>query len=339
MSRHMIATLVSGVAALLAGAADPPALVRAKVVSVKTEAEGKVGTAVIEILHVYSGKADLKGKKFNDTFRLVADFSGRSAHSEFMVDEEGLWSLRNGGAKGGLVPVWDPSLPFYLRSRDEKRYHHTDNVKLAETIESVCSAKESERVNKLVGLAGSESPIAARWAVLTLGASNEAEAGRYLDALSEKPDPKMPLLAQVAMDEVLSKAKREDWFRAKTRLPMLKGWVTSKADEGGAYLILNRIDHADDGQELRNDVACELVHLAIGNKDWPMPARKYAVTTLGKLGEKVVDDSPAFEGLLDVVKTSKEKELRDAAADSIVKYIRLDDKRRTALSEAQAKEK
>lgn len=337
----MIVCLIVHLAASVGVLAVDPAsiaVVRAKVTSVQAEGDGKVGTAVLEIVHVYAGTPALKGQTFLDSYRLVDDFQGRAARSAFKVDEQGLWTLKE-GAKGVLVPVTDASLPFRIRSRNTNQSPYAEHVKLAEVIELLATTKENERVKKLTELANDESADIATWAVWAISASKDAEAERYLDSFAEKPDVKMPLRAQVVMDEILSKAKREDWFRAKTRLPMLKAWVTAKVDDNDTYRILNRIDHADDWQELRNEVACELVSLAVGNPDWSVKSRKYAITVLGRLGKKVVDDSAAFDRLLEVVRKNKEKELRESAAVAILKYIRLDDKRRAAVNEAQAKDK
>lgn len=319
-------------------AADPPqlALVRAKVTSVEVVTKGKVEVAVLEIVHVYSGKPGLRGQTFKDTYR-EQDLRGRAARFPFQLEEEGLWTVWT-DAKGVLSPVRDSSLPFRTRSQ-KGNPAHADHVKLAEVIETVETGKKGERVEKLTKLTGDAMPDVAAWAVWTLGASDDPAATKFLDGFAAKPDATIPLRAQVAADEVLCRTRQDDWFRVKPRTAMLKAWATGKADKHDAHRVLSRIDLSDQGEQIRNDVACEVVHLAVGNKDWPMEVRRYALTLLGKLGERVVDDSTAFDGLFDVIKNGQGSELRQAAAFSLLKHIRLHQKRRKVVEEYLTSEK
>src|SRR5437762_3039276 len=68
-------------------------LVRAKVVSVTTERNGKYAKASIEIEQVFCGDKQSIGKLFIDEYK-SSDLRGKSAQSLFTVGEEGIWILR-----------------------------------------------------------------------------------------------------------------------------------------------------------------------------------------------------------------------------------------------------
>lgn len=75
-----------------------------------------------------------------------------------------------------------------------------------------------------------------------------------------------------------------------------------------------------------------------GNKDWPAKVREDAITLLGKLGEGA-DDSTAFDCLFAVIKSGEENRLWQVAAFSIVRHIRLHEKRRKVVEDFLATEK
>lgn len=319
-------------------AADKPVvtLVRAKVTSVYEVTEGKFGRAVLEVVHVYSGDSDLKGQTFRDVYQ-ANDLRGQAARLPFKVGEEGLWTVMV-GAKGDLVPVVDRSLPFRWRSQ-KGNPAHDGLVKLAEVIESVSAMKESERAKKWIDLTADPTPQVAVWAVRMIGGSDDPAAEKYLKGFAVKPDLKLPLQAQFAMDEVLCKVRRKEWLTATQRVMMLKAWVSGKSDEDDAKSILSRIESSHREKGVSNDRACELIRLAVVNKDWPMEVRRDALTQMVRLGERAGDDSAVFDGLFEVIKSGQDSELRQAAASTLWYHIPLNQRRRKVVEEYLPTEK
>jgi len=314
----------------------PTSLVRAKVKSVEEVTKGRVENAVLEIVHVYLGDSTLKGQTFHDTYR-ANDLRGNAAHSPFKVDEEGLWAVMV-GTKGDLILAMDRSLPFRRRSQKSDPTYAND-LKLAEVIESVYSAKEGDRAKKLIELTVDATPQVAVWAVRTLGASDDPAAEKYLKGFATKPDLKLPLQAQLVIDEVLCKVKRKEWLTTTQRMAMLKAWASGKADEDDARGILSRLDSSHQQKEVSNDRVCEVIRLAVANKDWPMEVRRYALTLIGMLSERAGDDSAVFDGLFDVIKNGQDSELRQAAASTLWYHIPLNQKRRKVVEEYLTTEK
>lgn len=290
------------------------ALVRGKVKSVETKFNGNAELVVVEITHVYAGSPELKGTTFRDAYQ-AASTTGMEASTQFKVDEEGVWALR-ANTDGELWPELDDRYPFARRSRKVDNKRHAQIVKLAEAVESVETAKPGDRSKMLVDLTADDTPEVGVWAALALGRSDDPAAGKFLDGFAEKPDAKLPLAAQAAMDEVLCKNKWKAWVGSKPRTELLKGWVTGKADEYQAMRALKRINDADQDEQLLNKLAVELVCTAAENTDWPLKARQRAVYLVGAIGERVPENS-AFDWLFDQARNNKDVEFRRAAASSL----------------------
>lgn len=315
----------------------PAFLVRAKVKSVQAHPNGKSGTAVLEILHVYAEDQKRKGETFTDQFNVGPDARGFAAGTAFEVDEVGLWVVTV-TRKGTLGITSDPTLPFRWRSRKVDTPRYAEHVKLAEAIESVLTADERKQGKMLVGLAGSDSPEIATWAVWKLGESEDFAADKFLNGFVTKPDVKMPLRAQVAMDEVLTKVRREDWYESKSRAAMLTAWAGGKVEECDGSRLLNYLINAFEREDLDNELACEVVALAINNKEWPLTTRTFAAQQLAQLGRRP-DDSVAVDRLVKTVQGVADKDLRSAAAAAIRRYVKLDDKQEAALRDAEDRRK
>jgi hypothetical protein len=314
-------------------------LVQARVKSVEPDANGRSGTALLEILHVYSGDPKLKGVTFTDEYNRGPDARGRAALHTYKVDEEGLWSIHEAGnAKGVYKPVTDRRLPFRIRSLDVPNSRHAEHLKLAEVIESVHVAAEGKQGKMLVVLANDQLPEIATWAVRTLGGSDDPAAGKFLDGFVEKPDATLSPPVQIAWDEVLCE-KRSEWPIKETRVKWLTGWVKGKADKDHALRLLSRLHMSHQREELRTAQAVGLVCAAADNTEWPVYARREAIRYAGFFGEESPEDDTAFDCLIGQIKRGKDVEIRRVAAESIRYSVRMLPARLKAVEDHMASEK
>jgi hypothetical protein len=171
-----------------------------------------------------------------------------------------------------------------------------------------------------------------------LGESEDFAVDKFLNAFATKPDSKMPLRAQLAMDEVLSKVRREDWCGSKPRAAMLKAWAAGQVEDDDGSRIIMSITHAFEREDLGIELACEVFRLAINNKDWPLRTRKFGAAMLGELG-RGAEDRVTVERLVQVVLNLTDKDLRSAAGVAIRRHIKLDEMHETALRDAEDKGK
>jgi hypothetical protein len=227
-------------------------------------------------------------------------------------------------------------MPFQYRCRKSDNPRYAQVVALAEAIETYSRAKPDEQFSTLRALVKDRTPEVSSWSIRTLGDSNGDTARNLLAGLAAKPD--LPLAGQVALDEVQSKKLGEDWLGSEARGKILKSWVTGKADEYDAQLILSRIDMADQTEELPNKQAGEFTRIAAGNKDWPWAARRNAIFFVGLIARRGVDDGPAYDWLFALVRTDRDIEVRRAAAYTIRNHIQLYPSRLKAVEEFLATE-
>ncbi len=318
-------------------ACEPPScsLVRGKVKSIE-RTQGGVGTAKVEILHVYSGAVELKGRTFADIQQLEST-TGREAVSPFEVGEEGLWVLGL-GEKDELMRSEDDCYLLRFRSRKGDHVRHAEHIKMAEAVESVEKAKPEERIKSLVGMTSDKTPEVGMWAVRALGASDDPAAGKFLDGFIEKPDAKLPLAVQCELDKVLCE-KQSEWILKEARTKWLAGWVKGKAVEYHATRVLSRLDTAHQRQEIRTDQAVGLVCSAADNTDWPWEERRYAIDLAGKFGAEAPEDDTAFDWMMGQIKNGKDVEVRRVAAETLSLRVRLFPARLKAVEDHLATEK
>jgi len=309
----------SGCGLRLAAADNPrPALVRARVTTLVANAERTSQEVTLEILHVYSGSADLKGKTFTDTYQDVGTF-GHEPDSPFSPDEEGLWSVQV-ARDGKLAITRDDRLPFRRWTRKNAYSRYPEHVKTAEAVERVEGTKPEERVTALLGLLMDSTPEVSAWAAKSFVAIDDPTVTKYLDTFAMKPDVKLHLLAQIALDEAVCKRKSVDWFATDVRAGMLRQWVAGKTDETSARILLQRLERIGSAEELKSGTASELVRFAAENKDWPWAARREAIATVGQMAFGQVDHSVEFDWLFDVIRMSPDLDSRHTAAYSLVRF-------------------
>ncbi len=298
------------------------ALVKGKVVSVGEKEKDEGVPATLEVVHVYTGPRELVGTKFVDRQYSVRHLDGSRRGSSwpvtpFKLEEEGLWSLRevkkDGEAK--LYPV--------VLSRKGDNPRHVQAVARAEAAEAVDRAKATERTALLKQYAADLIPEVGEWAVITLSASKDADAGAYLDGLAEKPDPKFGLLAQLALDKVLAERKGTDWTDSKLRLVALRGWVEGKADEFDGLRVFQRINSAHQSETLSDGVAVEVLLTALKNTGWTRTNRRYVLIQLPRTAERCASEEArtvAFDGVFEQARTSDDMDFRRTAAEVIAAF-------------------
>lgn len=290
-------------------------LVRGRVERVEEGIKRESAVATVKIVHIYSGMANLLGKSFTDKY-LQIDLRGDAAHSPFEVGEEGLWTVKQ--VENDIQLSSRADLPFRHRFRKSNGLRYAPMIRLAEGIEKLESVAVERRVAVFRELAKDITPEVAGWAMATLAASDTADARKYLDALAAKPDPTLPIAAQVALDAALSKRDDGDWPQSKQRLAMLRAWVAAKRDEHDGMAILQRVIKAHGNQGLRDSEALELFVAAAGNREWPWYARRFAIMFgVGGVARGGVDNEAAvaaYEWLFDRIRKDADIEVRRAAA-------------------------
>ena len=174
-----------------------------------------------------------------------------------------------------------------------------------------------------------------------VGRLDTADARKYLDELAAKPDPKLPVAAQIALDEVLCKRTDGDWAGSKRRATMLSGWVNAAQTADSAERVQSRIDMSHQRRELSDKVAVELLATVAANAEWPKKARQYALEQLWMTADRAASDdarTAAWAGVFGHMQKNDDVELRRWAAD-IVGLFPLYAARAKAIEEHLANEK
>ena len=312
-------------------------LVRGVVKSVEENPSRTVGTAVVEVVHVYSGPAELSRRTFADRYLREIDFRGTSARVAFEVGEEGIWVLKERKGKLQLSP--QPEWGLGLRSRKvENRERHAAVVRLAESIEAFGKLKAEGRVPALKTHMKELIPEVACWAMRELAQSSDVDARTYLADLAGKPDRTLSLPVQITLDESLSKSNGAEWHLAKQRLDLLRAWANGKASDSEALGIIQRFDIAVQGDQLPGKFAIEFTTTAAENKAWSKESRRNAIHALVWLVNHGVDDEKIFEWYLAYLKGDAEVELRRFAAGCLAYRVRLSPVRWKQIEEYVPKE-
>jgi len=301
---------------LLSSAAEKPviSLVRAKVLTVgKSMPVGNV-SATVEITHVYTGDMGLKGTTFTDYYNIGGFTSSNAAIVEFKVDDVGLWSLKPIGSD--FVPCYDSLMPFRSRTLksdpDDIRYDH--HLTLAGEIEKIDKAKPEDRTSLLRELLTHRTPEVSAWSVRKLAVTDTDPARRVLNELADKPDIDQPIAGQIALDQVLYKSKKKNWYESKVRKALLRSWVDGKPNDFDAHSILQRISSASQGGELPEKYFAELAQAAAENNNWPRAARLDAISCVGRIAGRSPYEESTHMWLFTYVQKNEDIAFRRAAA-------------------------
>lgn len=292
--------------------------------------------STLKITHVFCGRPDALGAEFvvRCFKEREMDFRGNNLDPPLLEPGEvGLWVLREDPA-GKVIRAatrFELGSDFWpTRKGINPRYEEAK--KLAGAIEKVDRAPTcAAQLQLLQGLATSRDPGISKWAIRSLawtgrGGWTDAERGDFLDRLVETEQARMPMAAQVALDNALLELRKE-WRTSAQRLRLLTKWVTSRhstddADQivGQLELMFQQPDHA--GLEVEQLLA--LLRTAIENEGLPLDSRVGAVGTVFWMQlkhKRFDDDRPAFEFLVDLVKHAKAPEVRVKAASWLGPFL------------------
>ncbi len=200
-----------------------------------------------------------------------------------------------------------------VKSRTADNPRHAQEIDLAEAIEKYTKTKPEERAKLAEKLANDTTPEVCYWMVRTIGDSDEKFAGELLDKW-RKNVGELPLRSQIALDELNCIKVKEDWYTSGKRTELLKNWVSRKANEHDAYLVLGRLYASYQAFEMRGEAVIEILQLAVGNKDWRKEDRIKAIGSVGYHANRIPDFLAAYDWLFELMKTSPEIEFRRRAA-------------------------
>ncbi len=314
-------------------------LVRARVASLGKKTDGGAVPATLEVLHVYSGLGELKGRTFKD-YQREESSTGSEATSPFEVGEEAICVIR-GADKVELVVARDDRFPFRYRSRKGDNTRHCEHLKLAEAVEKTENEKPDKRLTRLREFASDKTDEVAYWAMTAVGRLDTTDSRKHLDELAAKPDPNLSVAAQIALDEILCKQTEREWPDSKPRTAMIRGWVRSAQPEEVAGRVLSRIDMAHQRRELSDKLAVELLSTTVANAEWPKKTRRDALQQLWPTADRAASEEArtvAWECVFGRTKTNDDLALRRFAAE-VVRLFPLYAARLKAVEEHLATEK
>jgi hypothetical protein len=244
----IIRTLLGALALLLttqpADAADlcdalgVPFVVRGRVTSVTTDRT--TSTAVVHILYVYRGPAELAGKTFEDISRRTGVSRGLSPASPPLREgEEGLWTLSESTSGRGPRLLLDPWYPLF-RARKDNSPRYPQAVALAEAVERLCHTPADRQVALAHDYALSETPELAVFAIRALARVRSSDADEVVDRLVA--DQRLNPAAQVALDDALTFSRDRTWVSSPQRQALLRRWVAGKPPAAGSPETVARFD-------------------------------------------------------------------------------------------------
>jgi hypothetical protein len=78
---------------------------------------------------------------------------------------------------------------------------------------------------------------------------------------------------------------------------------------------------ADQLDQLSNKKALELTRIAADNMEWSQDFRRLAISQVGRIASRGVNDESTYVWLFDLVRNSKDVEYRRAAAGTLATFI------------------
>ena len=183
--------------------------------------------------------------------------------SPFEVNEEGIWTICKAKPVDGGAPYW--IVCGRIRKKETPRYEQWEEV--VEAMEQLNAEKPEKRLPFLRERLNHKTTEVACWAMGAISALETPDATEYLDALAAKPDPKLPVQVQIALDRVLCKRMEGEWADSKPRADMLRAWVQGKPAEYDSGAILSRLYNAHQDRKLSDKLSVELGRTAGENKD------------------------------------------------------------------------
>jgi len=304
----------------------------------KTSADWK---ATVQVAHVFCGPQTLRGTTFV-TADSTRGLRGDPRMISVLRAGEALWLIEY-NPKSGLVPRTRGmvNLPWPVgKSLDAEDYRAAQAV--ARAVEEVVHAKTlSDAVRLLRKYATDRTGEVSAWAIEVLArlAPKDPQITPFLRQLVDQEG--LTIAGQVALDEALIQVARNDWQHSAERWRLLQTWVKRTLGPKDSRWVMQRLDWLAQSRETRG-IAQErivaLVKMAALNPGISLEERRVIGATIHWIVRNYPDPKPAFELAMDMVRHSKEPDIRRMGA-GILEFIPLDEPcRKTARTLADSLE-
>jgi hypothetical protein len=297
----------------------PLSLVKAEVVKTAPLSGGLQIT--LKVLHVYSGTIIVNGGTFTaGSTANGADSIGMSVWPVPVVGERGLWvvgATQGERYSGRMMPGFD----FRFPSRQGIDPRYAQAQALASTVGDVFHATPEKGLELLRKAIHSQVPEVSGWAAKSLSAVSPHD---LIEERAEAIAGKLPLAADIAVDEAMTKAHGQEWLNSNDRKLLLDNLARSKPIEYEAWLIERHLDLVSQHLGIAplqhvaskgDRMLVDAITAAIGNATFPLEARRVLVASLGRMARR--NYPIAVPALHHVLQTATEKRIRVQAESEI----------------------
>lgn len=299
-------------------------LVRAQVVAVDEDQKDRL-VATMEILHVYVGQMEAKGKKFSCLTGSWGSY-GFTVIPTLTLHEEGIWWITIDQNKPSPLLHSFMGIPSPSRKSIDDRYNYA--VKLAESIEKYNEIEGIEkRKEYLIDSVFHNSPEVSAWGISVLSKNDNLS---NMIELLENDD--VPVFGRIAADSTLLERFGNDWGKSAARKMYLENMLSS--DNLGKYdseKLISLLDRISQQNTLKYSEVLSLIEVAVSNKNMPKSARDGVFHILGVLSQKGKDDGMAFDVIVTEIK--KGRKSARAAGYAIKNFLILNEEQKEILIE------
>lgn len=316
------------------------ALVTATVVSVADV--GQIIACEIRIDYVYWGPKRLAGQRVK--MRVAKRVGEGSRHFVFpplAVNETGIWAVKL--TPDGPVVYFGGMYATEFPTRKGVDGEFAEVKAWAETIEKLSKLNRADRVKELKTLSSSVARRVSVWAIAALADGEGPDAIDFFHELLEQE--RLPIVAQVAIDEALMKIDRTKWQKSPNRSRVIGRWVRGKLSSGDATTAFRRLDalaQHRDNEATGSRELLQLLRLGATNPEIPLDVRRNACWSMRWYSGRYTpnaDEMAAFNVLIDIAGNAKEPEIRYQASRVLLKEYTLDAERRRIVGELRGSTK
>lgn len=229
---------------------------------------------------------------------------------------EGIWLL-----------VQRDDRPPYVRARVRKKHdaRFAQYVEQAKFLKSVYPLAADKRFDLAVRTLSHETLEVAMSAAHVAVASDPRGAER--EVLKRAADPGLPVTVQVAFDHAYLKRFRAEWRTADRRAKFVAAWPGQTRDADTLKFLLSDFAYrcqnpTAERQDVPEALAAAGIAAVATNEKNPKATRLTAISSLTSLTYSVGIVGPVFDALVAVVETSKDADLRRAAAANLPRLVR-----------------
>jgi hypothetical protein len=336
-------------------------LVRASVMDVVEEVDPDLPSLVsyrLAVEHVYCGEVHNDDEisfhvKAIDLSRNHGGGITRGAHISpaLTLNEEAFWLLRR--LNGRLVvsndnrlrvewPVrsiggsdaHDEFISVFGQSNDlnapNPQYLRIE--KMAEALEAVWQSEtEASRIELLKEYAQSEIPELAHAAVIVLQDAVPIALQAFVNEVDLRS---VPLRAQIAIDDAMTKLLGQEWHSADRRLQIIDGWqMRAINDADDAMQIVTRLYSATRRGEIESELVFEILRpiitgemrMIVKGEQYPVNVRIRAIGVVQWIADEPAVRDEVFDLLTGLLENVEEDErVRRSAADCLQRFTELE---------------